>query len=138
MPFPSMMVAYTEVEQAKRSQSKTVQDLKEKLRAKIIYEVRDIWPLSLIELAGVSSWNPLVLWMKQIDPMFGKEHSPDDFAGFLGIDAEDIDQRYPIQEVSTGASFFVVFASTSWDSFSWSMTDGRGRNWATSPLPRCP
>lgn len=33
----------------------------------VVFEVRDIWPLSLIELAGISTWHPLVLWMKQIE-----------------------------------------------------------------------
>ncbi len=29
--------------------------------AKLVHEVHDLWPLSLIELAGLSSWHPLVL-----------------------------------------------------------------------------
>ena len=41
--------------------------LKRKLGAKLLYEVRDIWPLALIELAGVSSWNPIIIWMKSIE-----------------------------------------------------------------------
>ena len=51
---------------------------------------------------------PDVLWMKQLNPVFGKTHEPGKFAGLLGIDADDIDQRYPIQEVSTGFPFFIV------------------------------
>lgn len=39
---------------------------------------------------------PDVLWMKQLNPTFGKTHEPETFAGFLGIDADDIDPRYPI------------------------------------------
>lgn len=51
---------------------------------------------------------PDVLWMKQINPIFGKKHDVEDFAGFLGLEVDDIDQRYPIQEVSTGFPFFIV------------------------------
>jgi glycosyltransferase involved in cell wall biosynthesis len=41
--------------------------LKKNTAAKIVYEVRDIWPLSLIQLAGTKEWNPLILWMKRIE-----------------------------------------------------------------------
>jgi glycosyltransferase involved in cell wall biosynthesis len=41
--------------------------LKKKLRVKLVYEVRDIWPLSLIHLAGASPRNPLIIWMKHIE-----------------------------------------------------------------------
>ena len=38
-----------------------------KFNAKLIFEIRDIWPLSLQELAGISSLNPLILFMKQFE-----------------------------------------------------------------------
>ena len=41
--------------------------LSKRLQAKIIYEVRDIWPLSLIELSGIPSWHPFVLWLSRIE-----------------------------------------------------------------------
>ena len=41
--------------------------LARKYKAKLIYEVRDIWPLSLVELLGVPSYHPLVLWFSQIE-----------------------------------------------------------------------
>ena len=41
--------------------------LARKYNAKLIYEVRDIWPLSLIELSGVPSYHPLVLWFGYIE-----------------------------------------------------------------------
>jgi glycosyltransferase involved in cell wall biosynthesis len=41
--------------------------LKKRLNLKLIYEVRDLWPLSLIELLGLSRFNPMVLWMKRIE-----------------------------------------------------------------------
>ena len=51
---------------------------------------------------------PDVLWMRQLNPVFGAIHEPGPIAGFLGLDASDIDTRYPVQEVSTGVPFFIV------------------------------
>jgi glycosyltransferase involved in cell wall biosynthesis len=42
-------------------------NLSKQFDAKLIYEVRDIWPLSLIELAGISRWHPLILWLRNIE-----------------------------------------------------------------------
>ena len=41
--------------------------LARKYNTKLIYEVRDIWPLSLVELANISSMHPVVLWFKWIE-----------------------------------------------------------------------
>jgi hypothetical protein len=40
-----------------------------KYKANVIFEIRDIWPLTLIHLGGVSKWHPLVLfigWFEKI------------------------------------------------------------------------
>ncbi len=47
-------------------------------------------------------------WMKQIQPIFGQQHQPEALAAILGIDLDNIDRRFPIQEVSTGLPFFIV------------------------------
>lgn len=41
--------------------------LKVKLKAKLIYEIRDIWPLSIIELKGVSKHNLLIKIFSKLD-----------------------------------------------------------------------
>jgi glycosyltransferase involved in cell wall biosynthesis len=41
--------------------------LKKKYKSKLILEVRDIWPLSLIEIANLSKYNPFVLFLSLIE-----------------------------------------------------------------------
>lgn len=48
------------------------------------------------------------LWMKQINPTFGRQLSSEEVTPILNVDKDDIDSRYPIQEVSTGLPFFIV------------------------------
>jgi len=43
-------------------------------RAKLIFEIRDIWPLTLIELKNLSDRNPFVVFLKQIEK-FGYKHA---------------------------------------------------------------
>ncbi len=47
-------------------------------------------------------------WMRQIEPTFGRHHRPETLAAVLGVDVAEIDERYPIEEVSTGLPFFIV------------------------------
>jgi trans-2,3-dihydro-3-hydroxyanthranilate isomerase len=47
-------------------------------------------------------------WMKQVEPTFGNQHPRQALAGVLSIDPSDIDERHPIEEVSTGLPFFIV------------------------------
>ena len=51
---------------------------------------------------------PGVLWMRQLPPEFGETHSVKAFADFLGLRSEDFDEKYPIQEVSTGVYFYII------------------------------
>jgi trans-2,3-dihydro-3-hydroxyanthranilate isomerase len=48
------------------------------------------------------------LWMRQINPTFGATFDRQTISQVLNIDPADIDDRYPIQEVSTGTPFFMV------------------------------
>jgi trans-2,3-dihydro-3-hydroxyanthranilate isomerase len=52
--------------------------------------------------------NPGILWMKQKPPVFGQEIERRQMARSLGLDESAIDERYPIQEVSTGIPFLIV------------------------------
>lgn len=47
-------------------------------------------------------------WMKQVEPKFGQRHQPEVLAEVLGLDLPEIDDRFPIEEVSTGLPFFIV------------------------------
>lgn len=51
---------------------------------------------------------PDILWMKQIAPTFGRTFHADDLARAINVKAELIDQRFPVQEVSTGLPFIIV------------------------------
>jgi trans-2,3-dihydro-3-hydroxyanthranilate isomerase len=47
-------------------------------------------------------------WMRQNEPTFGAQHEPAALATVLGLNPADIDERFPIAEVSTGLWFFIV------------------------------
>ena len=51
---------------------------------------------------------PDILWMKQNPPEFGNILDSDDISRILNIEGEEIDPRFPIQEVSTGLPFIIV------------------------------
>ena len=49
-----------------------------------------------------------ILWMKQIQPTFGQTFETESISQVLSLDAEDIDRRFPIQDVSTGVPSIIV------------------------------
>jgi len=51
---------------------------------------------------------PSILWMRQMQPSFLCTLEPQGMAELLGLDVEDIDSRFPIQEVTTGLPFIIV------------------------------
>ena len=57
---------------------------------------------------GYSEDVPTELWMHQKPPDFGETFLPDALATVLNLQAEDIDTRFPIQDVSTGLPFVIV------------------------------
>jgi trans-2,3-dihydro-3-hydroxyanthranilate isomerase len=49
-----------------------------------------------------------VLWMKQLEPVFGDTYDAETVSKILDIDVNEIDSRFPIQEVSTGLPAVIV------------------------------
>ncbi|MFC4802996.1 PhzF family phenazine biosynthesis protein [Neobacillus sp. GCM10023253] len=49
-----------------------------------------------------------LIWMKQNKPAFGKILEPDQVSGVLQIEKDAINERFPIQEVSTGLPVILV------------------------------
>lgn len=55
---------------------------------------------------------PDILWMKQIPPQFGVILEGRRVAPVLGLKPDDLDSRFPVQEVSTGIPFVIVPVKT--------------------------
>lgn len=49
-----------------------------------------------------------IIWMQHNPPEFTQKFTPDAIAPVLNLDLEDIDDRFPIQAVSTGVSTVIV------------------------------
>jgi len=49
-----------------------------------------------------------ILWMRQIEPSFGKTVDAHAIARVLNLEVSDVDTRFPIQEVSTGTPALIV------------------------------
>jgi trans-2,3-dihydro-3-hydroxyanthranilate isomerase len=54
------------------------------------------------------SGKPDIIWMEQNPPTFGKFFDTEIISQILKLDESDIDNRFPIQEVSTGGPFIIV------------------------------
>jgi trans-2,3-dihydro-3-hydroxyanthranilate isomerase len=55
-----------------------------------------------------SDGKPDVLWMRQIEPVFGQTIVSTDMSDVLSLDGGDVEERFPIKEVSTGMFFVIV------------------------------
>lgn len=51
---------------------------------------------------------PDILWMKQQPPTFGETLRAADIVKAIGLSEDDVDQRFPIQEASTGMAAMIV------------------------------
>jgi len=51
---------------------------------------------------------PGILWMRQVEPSFGEIYNAEQMAEVLGLEVDDFDTRFDIQEVSTGIPFTIV------------------------------
>ncbi len=49
-----------------------------------------------------------ISWMKQVRPEFGRKLDINAMAGVLGLSRSEIDERFPIEEVSTGLPHIIV------------------------------
>jgi trans-2,3-dihydro-3-hydroxyanthranilate isomerase len=49
-----------------------------------------------------------ITWMQQKEPAFAQIIEPEPISEVLGINTSDIDERFPVQEVSTGMFFMIV------------------------------
>jgi trans-2,3-dihydro-3-hydroxyanthranilate isomerase len=49
-----------------------------------------------------------ILWMKQMPPVFGEKFDVSGISEVLCLDEEDVDCKFPVQEVSTGIPFTIV------------------------------
>ncbi len=51
---------------------------------------------------------PDIIWMNQVPPSFGEIIDKDKIAESLNIDVSDIDERFPVREVSTGTPVIIA------------------------------
>ena len=49
-----------------------------------------------------------ILWMDQVEPTFGETLGVGPIAGVLSLNEDDIDTRWPVEQVSTGLPFIIV------------------------------
>jgi glycosyltransferase involved in cell wall biosynthesis len=88
-----------------------------KFHAKLIFEIRDIWPLTLQELGGISKWHPLIVFMKRyekfayknadkiISVLPGAKNHVESFGNYSpkfdcvpnGIDLDEVQQPEPLE-----------------------------------------
>ena len=58
--------------------------------------------------SGAAGKDKDILWMKQQEPAFGRTIEPGPVSRVLGLNESEIDERFIVQEVSTGLPFIIV------------------------------
>jgi trans-2,3-dihydro-3-hydroxyanthranilate isomerase len=58
--------------------------------------------------SGAAGKDEDILWMKQQEPTFGRTIEPGSVSRVLGLNESEIDDRFTVQEVSTGLPFIIV------------------------------
>ncbi len=53
-----------------------------------------------------------IAWMTQIQPEFTKQSDRQDIADLLGLEDTDLNQHFPVEQVSTGIPFFIIPVNT--------------------------
>jgi trans-2,3-dihydro-3-hydroxyanthranilate isomerase len=61
---------------------------------------------------GASGEDPDLYWMRQMEVHEGQSFDPAIIAPVLSLDRSDIDERFPVQEISTGLPHFIVPVKT--------------------------
>ncbi|MBL8890160.1 MAG: glycosyltransferase family 4 protein [Planctomycetaceae bacterium] len=78
--------------------------LKWMLRRPLIVEVRDVYPATLVEVGGLSKWNPFVWLLRQVE-RFGYRHADMIFSSLANLEphvAEAIGQQKPVAYLPMG------------------------------------
>jgi trans-2,3-dihydro-3-hydroxyanthranilate isomerase len=49
-----------------------------------------------------------IAWMKQLEPTSGQQFNSEEIAKILSLDSSEIDDRFPVEEISTGLPIMIV------------------------------
>jgi trans-2,3-dihydro-3-hydroxyanthranilate isomerase len=82
--------------------------IKEEIIRKPIKEIFLNLKAGKIPITFESNEKNSVLWMKQLDPIFGETYDSSKISKILGIRKNEVDERFPIQNVSTGLPTIIV------------------------------
>jgi trans-2,3-dihydro-3-hydroxyanthranilate isomerase len=78
------------------------------IRSEIVTDAPDEIVLNLKVGQIPVTFNNDISWMKQVNPEFGAKVDACSVAEILGLKLSDIDERFPVEEVSTGLPHIIV------------------------------